>query len=467
MTSIYTARWVLPIVAPAIDYGAVALEDTKIVAVGPASEIVSRFRDATVQDLGASVMLPGLVNAHSHLELTVMRGFLEREEHDFFAWLRKLTIARLAMTPDDLFVSATCGAIEAVRAGITCVGDSSSAAAQSIKALREVGLRGIVYQESFGPDPKLAHDNVAKLGEQLAALRGLESEIVHAGVSPHAPYTVSAPQLELISRLAIDKKLPLMMHAAESESEKSFMLEGTGAFAVNLRRRGIEWEAPGISTIQYLARLGVLEAKPLLAHCITVDDDDIETIRRSGAGIAHCPKSNSKLGHGRAPFAKFVTADVKVGLGSDSVASNNNCDLLEEARFATLLARLSETRPGRASIPTVALPDGRAYDTISAEQALFAATLGGARALGLDNQIGALAEGMQADLIVVGLEGAHQQPVSDPADALIFSSSGSDVRLTMVAGKEIYRDGEIIAVDRSDLSAMLNTVRTKLESASS
>ena len=129
------------------------------------------FPARVVEDFGNAAILPGLINAHSHLELTVMRGFLEREEHDFFAWLRKLTIARLQMTDEDLFVSAACGAIEAARAGITCLGDSSSFAMQSMRALSEVGLRAIVYQESFGPDPKLAEENVDKLREQLDGMQ--------------------------------------------------------------------------------------------------------------------------------------------------------------------------------------------------------------------------------------------------------------------------------------------------------
>jgi 5-methylthioadenosine/S-adenosylhomocysteine deaminase len=468
MTSIYSARWVLPIASPAIEFGAVATEGAKTVGVGEAREIVSRFPHAAVADFGTSVILPGLVNAHSHLELTVMRGFLEREEHDFFAWLRKLTIARMAMTADDLFVSSACGAIEAARAGVTCVGDSSSAATQSMKALTEVGLRGIVYQESFGPDASLAETNVAQLRRQLEEMRVLETATVHAGVSPHAPYTVSARQLELTARMALEDRLPLMMHAAESEAERSFMADGTGPFAEGLRNRGIDWQAPGISTIQYLARHGVLQTKPLLAHCITVDDNDVETIRAASAGIAHCPKSNAKLRHGRAPFAKFVNADLRVGLGSDSVASNNNCDILDEARFATLLARVSAARGSsptvREGVPnTYALADARATAPIGAQQALFAATLGGARALGLDSQIGSLAEGMQADLIAVALDGAHQQPVTNPADALIFSSSGRDVRMTMVAGKEIYREGKLPTADAGELLLRLQNTRQGLD----
>ena len=467
MTTIYSARWVLPIVSPAIEDGAVAVDGSKIVAAGPRVEVLSRFPEASVSDFGQAAILPGLINAHSHLELTVMRGFLESEEGDFAAWLRKLTTARMAMTGEDLLVSATCGASEAARAGVTCFGDSSSSATHVMKALRAVGLRGIVYQESFGPDPKLAAENVLRLREQIAEMRDDENDLVSAGVSPHAPYTVSASQLELISRLAIDQKLPLMMHAAESQAEKSFMLDGLGRFADGLKARGIEWQAPGISTVEYLARHGILETRPLLAHCINVDDADLELIKQSGAGIAHCPKSNAKLGHGRAPFQRFLAHGIKVGLGSDSVASNNTCDLLEEARFATLLARLD-----RGSSPTVregvhtgdALADARATAPVTAHDALFAATLGGARALGLENQVGALAEGMRADVAVVSLNGAHQQPVHDPTDALVFSTSGHDVVLTMVAGKEIYRGGHLSAIDEDEFRSRLETIRNRIDS---
>jgi cytosine/adenosine deaminase-related metal-dependent hydrolase len=467
MPIIYSARWVLPIVSPLIEAGAVAVDDSKILGVGSRHEIISRFPDSRMEDFGQAAILPGLVNAHSHLELTVMRGFLEPEENNFSAWLRKLTVARMAMTPEDLLVSATCGAIEAARAGITCVADASSVATEAMKALRQIGLRGIVYQESFGPDPKLAAENVAKLLEQITSMRAIENDLVRAGVSPHAPYTVSAPQLELISRLAIEQKLPLMMHAAESQAEESFMLEGRGVFAEGLSARGIPWQAPGVSTSQYLARHGILETRLLLAHCINVDHADLDLIKQSGTGIAHCPKSNAKLGHGRAPFAEFLAHDINVGLGSDSVASNNVCDLLEEARFATLLSRITERGSPRVSKSvneTIrGLLDGRANAQVTAEQALFAATLGGARALRLDHEIGALAEGMQADIAVVSLNGVHQQPLNNPVDALIFSSTGRDVLLTVVAGKEIYRDGKMNGVNEAELLSRIEAA--KLERA--
>ena len=361
------------------------------------------------------------------------------------------------MTGDDLSVSAACGAIEAARAGITCIGDSSSVATRTMSAISAVGLRGIVYQETFGPDPNVAEQSIQGLRRELDAMRALEGPTVRAGVSPHAPYTVSAPLLRKMAKLAIQEQLPLMMHAAESQAEKSLLLDGTGAFAEGLRKRNIEWQAPGISTIQYLAQQGIMDTQPLLAHCITVDDQDIETIRRAVAGVAHCPKSNAKLRHGRAPLAKFIESNLSVGLGSDSVASNNNCDILEEARFATLLARVGGTDFSLGD-------DSQQPQTeVCATDAVFAATLGGARALGLDQEIGSLREGMQADLTVVGLDGAHQHPVSDPVDTLIFSSSGHDVRMTMVAGKEIFRDGSIVTVDQAELSSRLTLVRDKLE----
>jgi cytosine/adenosine deaminase-related metal-dependent hydrolase len=443
MKTIYSARWVLPVSASPIEGGAVAVDGARIAAIGHRAEIVERFPESRLEDLGEAVIMPGLVNTHTHLELTAMRGYLENEETDFFAWLRKLTRARLELlTQADLHVSAVWGACEAVRAGVTCVGDASDSAMISMQALREVGMRGVVFQESFGPDPKLVTENFEKLAAKIHQLCDFETELVRAGVSPHAPYTVCAPQLEMIAELAETEGLPLMMHAAESEAEALLLREGCGQFAEGLAKRSIEWNAPRVSTIQYLKQVGILDVRPLLAHCIRVDDADIETLRATRSKVAHCPKSNAKLGHGRAPFAKFIDAGVTVGLGSDSVASNNTCDLLEEARFATLIART----------------DGQ----ISANQVLESATIGGARCFELENQIGQLTEGFQADLTAVALTGVHQIPNYDPVATLIFASSGRDVILTVIGGREVFRDGRVAGVDEERLRARMNEICRKL-----
>ncbi|HLM24786.1 MAG TPA: amidohydrolase family protein, partial [Pyrinomonadaceae bacterium] len=156
MTTTYTARWVLPVSAPPIEHGAVVVDGQLIADVGSQAEIVERFPESKVESFGDAIILPGLVNTHTHLELTALRGYLENEERDFFAWLRKLTVARLELlTPDDIRVSATWGACEAVRAGVTCVHDASDSALVSMMALKDVGLRGVIYQESFGPDARL------------------------------------------------------------------------------------------------------------------------------------------------------------------------------------------------------------------------------------------------------------------------------------------------------------------------
>src|SRR5688572_20871246 len=203
MTTIYSARWVLPVSTTPIERGAVAVAGQQIAGVGTHGEIVERFPDFKVESLGDAIILPGFVNTHTHLELTALRGYLENEERDFFAWLRKLTIARLErLTPDDIRVSAMWGACEAVRAGITCVGDASDSALMSMLALKDVGLRGVVYQESFGPDPRLATENFEKLKARVQDLRANETTLVRSGVSPHAPYTVCGPQLEMIANFA-------------------------------------------------------------------------------------------------------------------------------------------------------------------------------------------------------------------------------------------------------------------------
>jgi 5-methylthioadenosine/S-adenosylhomocysteine deaminase len=446
MTTIYCADWVVPGAAPAFAAGAVAVAGARIVAVGARAEVCAQFPAARVEEFDAAALMPGLVNCHSHLELTAMRGFLEAEEADFFAWLRKLTSARLLrMTADDLHDSAAWGAVEAARAGVTTLADASSAAEASIKALKDVGLRGTVYQEVFGPDARMAREQWAQAHAKIETLRGGETALVRVGVSPHAPYSVSAPLLELITAYALAEHRPMMMHAAESEAETQLIRDGRGPFAEDYARRGIEWRAPGLSPIQYLAHVGVLSARPLLAHCIRVDDADIETIRQTGASIAHCPKSNAKLGHGHAPYHKFL--NLRHGLGSDSVASNNTCDLLEEARTALITAR-------------AAAPD--ALHTLTTQQALFDATAGGAQALAADTQTGVLTVGRQADLIAVRLDGVHQLPIYDPVNTLVFASTGRDCIFTMVAGREIYRDGRVLSVDVVRLRARMREIGARL-----
>jgi 5-methylthioadenosine/S-adenosylhomocysteine deaminase len=449
VTTIYTAQWLLPISSSPVRAGALAVDGSKIVGVGPRDELIRHFPGYSLKDLGAAIILPGLVNAHSHLELTVMRGYLENEETNFFSWLRKLTLARLnLMTDEDVEVSALWGACEAVRAGVTAVGDASDLGRCSMKALKSIGLRGIVFQESFGPDAMLAQENFGNLKTKIDELQSLQTELVRVGVSPHSPYTVSGPQLELIAAFAVERNLPLMIHAAESVAEELLVKNGTGLFAEGLQKRNIQWDVPGVSPIQHLNQRGILATKALLAHCIRVDQDDLESISANGATIAHCPKSNAKLGHGFAPLSLFLKNGINVGLGSDSVASNNTCDIIEETRFASLLSR-------------AVAPADNSAGRISNSEFLRLATSGGAACLGITD-CGSLRVGANADFIAVSTGGAHQTPDYDPEATLLFASSGRDVVLTVVAGRELYRNGRVVTVDEERLSARIDEVSRKL-----
>jgi 5-methylthioadenosine/S-adenosylhomocysteine deaminase len=446
---ILSARYVVPISSAPVENGAIAFEKDKIVAVGKRAEITEKFPEAEVESLGEAAILPGFVNAHSHLEITAMRGFVDKFDDDFTSWLLTLTKVRgEILTDQDVQNAAILGAIEGAHAGVTCFGDIGRFGKNGFEALKVVGLRGVVFQETeFSPDDKTADADFARLKEKFLALRENETNLVKAGLSPHSPYTVGARLFELIAAYTIENKVKISVHAAESDEESELMEKGTGFFAGIYQRYGFAWRTPHCSSIEFLDKLGVLRAKPLLAHCVKVSESDIELIKNSDSRIAHCPKSNAKFGHGIAPFEKFLDAQVKTGFGSDSVASNNTCDILEEARFATLFARN--------------LPQRKRF--LQAAEIIETATLGGAKALGLENEIGSLEVGKQADLAVVSLENIAQMPVHDVCSALLFASNARDVHLTIVAGEEVYRcGGESSRIDEGEFKAKMNEIRRKM-----
>ena len=431
---IHAADYVLPISSEPIRGGAVAIDGKRIVGVGTRDEIERQFLAADVTDHGNAAILPGFVNCHSHLEITSMRGALDDVEHDFAAWLLKLNGLRAELSDEDIVAAAVHGATEGAQAGVTCFGDIGRMGHAGLHALKTVGLRGIVFQETeFSPDNRTANDDFLKLATKFEELKGEETDLVKVGLSPHAPYTVSSQLFELIAQYAILNRVPLTIHAAESADEHELLSQGTGFFEGIYEKFGVEWQSPHCTPIEYLERLGVLSTQPLLAHCVKVSASDIAKIAANGAKIAHCPKSNAKFGHGHAPFEQFLDAGIATGLGSDSVASNNVCDILEESRFAALIARNRELG---ASTHEVSALSSRKF--ISAKQMLETATLGGARALGLDHLIGTLEPGKQADIAVVSLAHTAQQPISDINTALVFASNARDVAMTMVAGKRVF-----------------------------
>ena len=445
---ILSADWLLPISSEPIKNGAIVVEKDKIIAVGKKELLVKDYPNAEIEDFGESVILPGFINCHAHLELTAMRGFLDSVEDDFFKWLIKLSVTRAEkLTDKDIEISATFGALEGARSGITCFGDIGRYGKAGLIALKNNGLRGVVFQETeFSPFKEKAGEDFANLKEKFLDLKSDETNLVKIGLSPHAPYTVSRKLFELITEYSLAENIKISIHAAESMTEENLMRHGTGAMAEFYQSRGIDWTPPQTASIEYLANIGVLKAKPLLAHCIHIHENEIELIKSSDSSIAHCPKSNAKFGHRVAPFEKFLDKNLRVGLGSDSVASNNTCDILEESRFALLTARARVDK----------------NRLITAQEVLETATIGGARALQLENEIGTLETGKKADLIVISLANIAQQPVHDIYSAILFASNGRDVRLTMVAGWEIYRDNVSKKIDETELKAELKGIARKM-----
>jgi 5-methylthioadenosine/S-adenosylhomocysteine deaminase len=407
----YHARWVLPISRPPVERGTVVEHDGVIVYSGP--------RDGAPpgddRELGDAYLLPGLVNTHTHLELTAFHGLITAPS--FREWIVALQAAKTAvMTRERYLDSARAGIADGLRAGITTYADTCDSGV-ALEAMREAGVRGIMYQEVFGPSPDPADVAVSAraLEAKLAMLEPLATGMQRLGVSPHAPYTVSDPLFALVAHLG----RPIAIHIAESAEETALIAKGAGPFAEALRKRGIPVAARAASPVALLEALGVLAAKPLLIHCIRVSGADLRMIAAHDCAIAHCPASNAHLAHGAAPLAAMLALGIRTGLGSDSMASNERMDILEEARQAA------------------SLQSGK----ITAQQSLALATLGGAKALGLADAIGTLDPGKQADLAAFPILPA------DSADPITALTTPRPALATVVAGKPKVWASQLVTTD--------------------
>ncbi len=444
----YRARWIVPVSGPPVPNGALLVgDDGRITAVGPDAAVPAPPGAAHVE-LGDAALLPGLVNAHAHPELTLFRGHIE--DRPFPSWIATLMRRKRALPDLDYSASARWGCVEAVAAGITTLAATEDSGA-ALDALLEAGLRGVVYREVFGPDPAVAEEAAAELRRRVEAMRRRANGRVAVGVSPHAPYTVSDALYRRVAEYAREEALPVAVHIAESAEETALVTRGGGPFAEGLRRRGIAVEARAASPVRLLERLGVLRTRPLLIHCVQVDEEDVGRVADAGAGVAHCPVANARLGHGVMPLCLLLDAGVAVGLGTDSVASNNRQDLLEEARTAQIIQRATLREPA----------------ILDAASVLRLATLGGARALGLDATIGSLEPGKAADLCAVALDRPHTVPVHDPIAAIVHSTRATDVVLTVVGGRTLFRDGDFPEIDEGEIRTAVIREAARVEAAAS
>ncbi len=422
MNRVLSADWVLPVEGAPIPDGAVAIEGSRIAAVGSVDELGEGTR------FDGGVIVPGFVNAHSHLEYAVYGGF--GDGLSFAPWIllhieRKARIG-IAETED----IARFGAAECLRSGITTVGDASHRGAAAT-ACDELGLRAIVYVEVFGPDSEQLTTRFGAIRERIAPNL---SKRVRLGISPHSVYSAALPLWEAATALG----LPIATHFAESEAETQWVRDRSGPFA----------DMPPIggepTSIRELAEHQLLSARVIAAHCVKVDAEEIALLAEHGVAVAHCPRSNALLGSGIAPLRALRDAGVNVGLGTDSPASAPSFDMFDELRAAVSAARAREADAAG----------------MGASEALELATLGGARALGLGDVCGSLSAGKRADLAVLDFGDSPFFPWEDPAAAVVFGGTPDRVLLTLVDGEVRYEKGgtdwqELIAAAQHARRAML------------
>ncbi len=402
------AAWVLPVATPPIRDGSVLLDDRgRIAAVGP-RDAVPVSGDVPVDDLGDVVILPGLVNTHTHLELTGFAGLVE--DVDFWEWIKHIIALKSARTDEAFFHAAEQGIRDCWAGGVTTVCDLGNSG-QVIAALDHLGASGVAHHEVFDLHTGDPEQVMRRFAGQLEHLAPFAAGRVSLGVSPHAPYTVSGQVYRATGELARAHGVPIAVHIAEPPDESALLRDFTGTFADMLRERGVaRLSDTPISPIGWLAQHGVLSPRTICAHAIHTDADDTELLRRHQAAIAHCPRSNRRHHRADAPVDRYVAAGLRVGLGTDSEASVAPLDLLAEARVARLLAGWT------------------------AAETLHALTLGGAEALGMERDIGSIEPGKWADLAVI----AVRRPAGDSPEEAVLRSGRDAVRSTWLSGTPVH-----------------------------
>lgn len=400
---------------PLPDAGVLIDAAGQVAAVGPTASLPAPPEGRDLRLPG--VLVPGLVNLHTHLELT---GLAIREPPDrFVSWIREVRLRKAARTAADFAAAARQGVRQVLAAGVTTVADTGDAAIV-LPALAEAGLCGVVYQEVFGPHPDQAGESLSGLAARLDQLEGLRRPGLRLGVSPHAPYTVSSPLYRGVAELAARRRLPVALHLAESPAETDLVTRDEGPFADAWRDRGIP--LPGVqgrglaagarrSPVAWADAHGLLGPETLVIHAVQLDPLDVALLAARRVAVAHCPRSNARHAHGSAPLAALLAAGTVVGVGTDSELSVGPIDLLAEARAARTLGGLD------------------------ARTALELATTRPAAALGLGTRVGRLGIGFRGDLVAFNLKVA---PGTSPEEA-VLQAGPDQVAATVVGGRVAYR----------------------------
>ncbi len=413
-----------------IEDGAVAIHDDVIVGVGERAELKSKFAGGKTIDGSGTIILPGMINGHAHAAMSLFRGLAE--DHSLDDWLQKYIFPAEArnVTEDFVLWGTRLGVLEMLRGGITTYADMYYFEDVVARVTKEAGMRGVLGETILDfPAPDNKTPSAAFEYTQNFIDRWKNDPLITPAIAPHSIYTVSTENLKAAAALARRNGVPILIHLAEAPFESELSRKKHGG-----------------SPVAYLESIGLLGSDVVAAHCIWVDPNDIATLVRLGVGSIHNPSSNMKLASGVMPVVDMLAAGEPVGLATDSAASNNNQDLFQEMNIAAKLQKVTRMDP-RA---------------LTAKQAVEMATIGGARALHMDQKIGSLEIGKQADLVLIGTGATHSTPMYNVYSQLVYALNAHDVRTVVIAGKIVMEDRVMVTMNKPEILAKAHQYQRKV-----
>ena len=436
---ILSAEIVLPISRPPVYNGAILIKNEKIEEIDIRERLFDKYKNEEYLNLKNSVLMPGLINLHTHLELTALKGSIisknntaiPSEKTDLVSWILALIESKKKTSTNNLSLGIKNGIREAISTGTTTIVDlttrntiySTSVFGKSFYAIKDIGLRGFVFVEVLNFDSSTADSYWKDTYKIIEQMRKDEDPLTSIGIAPHSIYSVSSKLLKIARDYAIKEKMKMSMHVAESMEEKNFVSKNKGIIK-DIYHKKFNWDGKRDfkryqSSIEYIDKNGLLSKDLLAVHCVQLTDEDMKRLSEKNTPVVLCPRSNTFISVGIAPFDKLASMGITIGFGTDSLASNYSLNMWDEMRFAYLFYR----KTSRANI--------------KAEDIIRCGTINGAKALGISNKVGTLGIGKEADLIAVRL---HKKDTDIYRD-LLLNTKPDDVLMTMVAGKIIHSSG--------------------------
>lgn len=413
-----------------IEDGAVAVKNGEVALVGTRAEVTKNLRAKQTIDAQGKVIIPGLINTHTHIPMTLFRGI--SDDLDLNDWLTKYIFPAEAKNVNEQFVRAgtRLGLAEMIRGGTTTYCDmyyfEDAIADETAKA----GVRGVLGETiiQFPVADNKTPQEAMQYSERFINKWKNHSLIVPA-LAPHAPYTLTTDHLKAIKNLSDKLNAAVVIHVGETQREVNDISKQYGA-----------------RPVEYLNRIGFLNDRTIAAHVVFANPNEIQILKSKGVGVAHCPQSNMKLASGVSPVPQMLNADVRIGLGTDGAASNNDLDMWEEIDTAAKLHKLYSGDP----------------KTLNAEQAFTMATVGGARALHLENLIGSIEAGKRADIVLVDFDSPHQTPFYNVYSHLVYATKAADVNTVIINGKVVMRERRLLTLDENVIKRDANLYRQKI-----